>query len=342
LNFFFQILVEIFSHLTVSDRQAAGLVCQHWFKVSKRAVFLKNCIVKIQNREYREERFSKNGVIPCTMELFAKTSRNFVNFDFHKIDLNLKAASKSYKKFGRNIQRLSLYKCKVNSTNLVEYLKMSPDVTKLEFENMSRVVTKGWFSDSTTPILETAITHLKWHDSEAFISETLFKNLIEMCPKLESIDLKAGLQNFCSAACLATHMNSEASKAAVSEEVFYSFLDKFSPTLRAVEIDELNKPYPYVTCLINSKLPFQLDSLKLRNIRRASIEDLNDFLKSQVSLKTLHLRNMLFNSETIKIIALMTNLQDLKLEQSLTVVGDADITEIKGLSKLKVSISGGQ
>jgi uncharacterized protein YodC (DUF2158 family) len=60
-SFLHQVLFEIFQHLSVSDRQAAGMVCKHWFDVSKHSAFLKNCVVKIQNRQFREERIAKNG-----------------------------------------------------------------------------------------------------------------------------------------------------------------------------------------------------------------------------------------------------------------------------------------
>jgi hypothetical protein len=334
MNFFFQILIKIFCHLTVFDRQTAGLVCKDWFEVSKRAVFLKKCIVKIGSRED----FGKNDLKnPRTMELFANTSRSFVNFDFRSINLNLIAASNSYKKFGQNIQRLSFYRCNVTSENLEEYLKMSPNVTKIEFEDMSRDVTEGWFCDST-PTLQTAITHLKWHESEAFISETLFTNLTAMCPKLESIELRAGYYWPQYRESMKTSV-----KTMVRLEVFYLFLKKFSPTLRAIGIDEINWPCPqYVACLIYSKLPFQLDSLKLKR-SRVSIHALNEFLKShQKSLKTLHLEDIMCDSETIKIISMMTNLQDLKLELHHCKSSNVDIKDIKVLSKLKVSISRGQ
>jgi F-box domain len=58
---YFQILYEIFQHLSVSDRQSAGMVCKKWFDVSKHNAFLRNCVVKIQNRQFCEERIAKNG-----------------------------------------------------------------------------------------------------------------------------------------------------------------------------------------------------------------------------------------------------------------------------------------
>jgi glutaredoxin-related protein len=86
-------------------------------------------------------------VCPEILSSDAKSSRNFVNYDFQNIDLNLKTTSESYEKFGQNIQQLSLYECNVSSENLEEYLKMSPNVTTLDFMNMSRDVTKGWLHE---------------------------------------------------------------------------------------------------------------------------------------------------------------------------------------------------
>jgi hypothetical protein len=275
------------------------------------------------------------------MGLFAKSKRPFSNFEFRCIDLNQKVSQKAYAEgMAKHIHRLAMYKCRIKLPILDAMLQISPNLRSLEFDNLDRSFTMSWewpmqMSDYVPPITE--VTHLKWHDSEAFISTPIFQYLLAVCPKLQSIDLAAGLQHFCSPVCLVMHMNSEASRAAVTEDEFVQFLDRFGPQLKAIAIDELNKPYPYITSIVQYGALLQLEELRLEN-SQVAVEDINEILESQKTLKILHLRNVMINGETLQIIAKMTELQELKLQQKCWVVDDAGIKQIKSLSKLKVSL----
>jgi hypothetical protein len=276
------------------------------------------------------------------MQLFAKSKRSFLNYDMQRIDLNQKACQKSYAKgMAPHIQQLAMYKCKVSLKYLNAMLAISPNLRSLQLDKIDRSVTMSWEcamkKDNDEPPTVTEVTHLKWHDSEAFISQPIFRHLLVMCPKLTSIDLAAGLQHFCSPMCLAMHMGSEASRAAVTGEQFAEFLQTFGPQLKAVAIDELNKPYPYISTLADCAAALKLEELRLANGQMAA-EDLNDLLKLQKALKVLHLEHMEIDDETMRIIATMAELRELKLEQKSLVVDDAGIKEIKSLSKLKVSL----
>jgi hypothetical protein len=251
-----------------------------------------------------------------------------LNFYFEAIDLNQESCQKAYGKgLAMNIEHLGMNNCNVKLPLLDAMLKMSPNLDSLEFECMDHRVVMAWelamdTLDDRPPITE--VTHLKWLDSKVFISALVFKRLLVMCPKLQSITLSG------------THPDSESNRPLVSEGQFERFLKQFGHQLKAIAINELNKPLPYVSTLVKFGDVLELEELRLQRTEIPT-EKLNEFLLTQKN--TLNVLNLTFccgkmiDSETIRIINGMPELRKLELIQ----IDASGIKEIRSMAKLKVS-----
>jgi hypothetical protein len=343
--------VKIFDYLNVADRLVAGLACKTWFDASTHPKFLDETDILILAKEQRVDIFSLLPFSPCMLKLYTTSARNFPNFYIFHSDLDEMNAKLFWAKMAKHLKFLNLNKCQVSSSSLVSAIKFAPQLTTLELDLIELDVTESWnLKDFEKLKNNNKIKNFRWVDGDSFIKDDVFVKLMNGFDGLESIVLAAKplldtLNNTDFAtetvSCVLRRFFEEEKHKEVTAENVLKVLEKHAKTLKKLVLDEQkNWDRKYIMTMVASKIRFNLEHLELKNsTSMKSADNLNTFLATQKNLKTLVLKHVVFDQQTLEIIFKMVDLEDLQL---VAVAGhdnfDLELKAMKNLKKLKVSL----
>jgi hypothetical protein len=333
-------LEEIFKHLNLSDREAAGLSCKRFFEISCAPAFMALCRVNIFNKKKRETYYPKTIKMSSTFIVFASSTRKFKKFHFEEVNMENKIAEDMWKVISPEIEVLSIYKCKIKSGTLVKFLKTAPRLKTLELSMLLDV--DEWRADDFAELANaTNIVSLDWFGTHRLISDALFNALVAMMPKVESIKLS------CTIAAAQWRFSDDPSYIYHEDEALQlhsllRFIEKSQKTLKSVYFDDFLLPHGIIDAFITAKPKLNLEYLYLVNLlSHFDTKELTAFLLTQPDLKVLFLNNMVADDATMEAVSKMKNLQELVLRQksSHCIATDVAIEKLIKLRQLRVSMN---
>ncbi|XP_043275383.1 F-box/LRR-repeat protein 20 isoform X2 [Venturia canescens] len=333
-----EIVMDIMSYLSVSDRMHARLVCKDWHDASLSSKYIDKEVL-IVNRRGSEDNLKR------MVSVLKNSYRPFLHFVFKEVEL--RRSLPIWDRFGANMRSLVLVCCSLSEKTLVEILKCCKNLRVLHINACRECLMLGRLLDDEKDVKEISSN---FHSlvqlslgSNRYLSDALFNRLVSICPNLQSLSLFDCQISFHSGLYKKFYPNSgsveQASESVLTFINVLSYIKKQAKYLKHVN---------FGSTLIDGVALGSLamvENLKLESLRLPSCDQLTSAglrcLANQSTLRELDLSycSRVTDASLVCISQNLTNLEILIIRRcrGITDLGISQLNHLRKLCSLDIS-----